>query len=108
MPNRPQEEIFALFQIQEYLRKLDVVGEKISQLAAAVAVSSEREKNLTNEIAELNKTIADLDKRIESLESSALKTAGGFAVIVAIGATIGWIMSSFSGLMNFFKSFSER
>lgn len=97
------EELIAIFQVQEFLRRLDAVGDRIGQLASAVAVAAEREKHLAQELAEINEKLDDFDKRTKALEFSALKTSVGLAVIVAIGGVIGWIISSWSGVISFFR-----
>ena len=44
---------------------------------------------------------------LKEIEKSALKTAGGFAVIVALGIVAGWITSSWSTIMAFLRGLGK-
>jgi hypothetical protein len=98
-----KDEFFRDFQIQEFFRRLEAVGERLSTLASTIAVQAERQRNLTEEISETNKKLDAIDKRLDVQEASALRMAGGLAVLAMLGMGLGWIISGWSGIINFFK-----
>lgn len=101
----PNDNLKHFFEAQEIYRRLEAIGERISQLASNIAVQAEREKYLAQEIAETNEKIEQLDKRFAKMERSALKTAGGFAVLMVLGTVAGFIIANVSTIAAFFKGF---
>lgn len=44
----------------------------------------------------------DLDKRLTTIESMALKYKGGFIAVLSIGSVIGWLVANGDWIHNFF------
>ena len=79
------------------------------EVAAAVALAVQVTKR-DFQLAEIEKRILRLEDELErtkeilaSIDTAANRWKGGFLVIVALGAVIGWLISVSSGLRSVFK-----
>lgn len=83
--------------------RVDIITDRLSTLSQDVAVMAERQRQLLAEQKEHLECIKELSERLAVIEKSAMKTAGGFAVIMALGAAGGWLIASWQSLANLFR-----
>lgn len=74
-------------------RKIDILTARVSDLALAIAVMAEKNKQLNDDVCDTNAKIVSLGKQVESLDRAADRWKWSFLLIVGVGGFIGWFVS---------------
>lgn len=101
-PRHPIEDSFSRLEATELFRRIDAIGERLGAFAISFAAMAEREKYLTHELSEMNTALEKLNARLQKIEHSSARVLGGIAALVALGTILGWAVTSWQTIIQFF------